>query len=458
MDQGIKTALKDIVGPESYTDNLIDLVSYSYDGGEHWHRPECALWPLSTAQISKVLALADKHKIPLTTRGAGTGICGSAVPVAGGIVLDVSRMNKILEISVLDRLAVVQPGVVYADLQKALEPHAFSFPPDPGSSSVCTVGGNVATNAGGIRGAKYGTTKDYVLALEVVLADGRVMRTGAKTMKSSSGLDLTRLFVGSEGALGVITEITLKINPKPTATATAMGLFDCLEDAATAVSQVMSSGIIPSVMEIMGRYLIQAINENTDLNLPEVDTMLLVETDGFTQVEADFQMARVVEIFKENKAREVKMAESATQAAELWTARKSAYPVVARLNNGIIVEDVTVPMSKLSELMRGFNELIDKYQIKVATCAHAGDGNFHPLITFNAQDEQEVRRVHEAVAELFRLAIALGGTLTGEHGIGLSKAEFMPLEHDPVALNMMRAVKKTFDPNNILNPGKQSLT
>jgi len=279
MDDTIKQALIEIVGEKNYTDSLIDMVSYSYDASEHKHRPSCAVWPESTEQVSKILKLANTKKIPVIPRGAGTGLSGMAVPVQGGIVLDLNHMKRIIKISIEDRLAVVQPGVVYADLEKALAPYGFFFPPDPGSGSVCTLGGNVATNAGGVRGAKYGTTRDYVLGLEVVLPDGRVMRTGSTAMKCVSGYDLTRLIVGSEGTLGVVTKITLKINPKPTATSTAQATFDNLKDAGNAVTQIMYSGILPSVLEILGKHTILAINQNTDLNLPEVDAMLLVETD-----------------------------------------------------------------------------------------------------------------------------------------------------------------------------------
>ena len=453
----IRDRLKAIVGEANFTDALIDMVSYSYDGGEFAHRPSCAMWATSEEQVSQILKLANENKIPVTPRGAGTGMCGMAVPARGGIVLDLNRMNKIKQISVPDRLVVVEPGVVYNDLQKALAPLGFFFPPEPGSTLVCTIGGNVATNAGGIKGAKYGNTKDYVLGLRVVLADGRVMKVGSKAMKCSSGYDMAKIFVGSEGTLGVITEIILKIHPRPKATATALGTFDSLEDAALAVRQIMSSGIIPSVLEIMGRYMIEAINANTKLNLPVVDTMLLVETDGHTKEEASYQMSQVIDIFKANHVMEIKEARTPEEAASLWVARKSAYPVVARVNNDIIVEDVTVPMSKLPDLMRGFNKLVEKYGIKVATCAHAGDGNFHPLIAFDARNKDEAKRVHAMVSEMFHLAIELEGTLTGEHGIGLSKASFMTLEHDPVTMDMMRAIKRTFDPNNILNPGKMAL-
>jgi glycolate oxidase len=380
-----------------------------------------------------------------------------AVPAKGGAVLDLSRMNRILKISVEDRLAVVQPGVVYANLEKALEPFGFFFPPDPASGKVATLGGNVATNAGGVKGAKYGTTRDYVLGLEVVLPDGRIMRTGSRAMKSVSGYDLTRLFVGSEGTLGVVTEITLKINPKPTAASTAMATFGNLEDAGRAVTQIMHSGIIPSVLEILGKETILAINQNTDLNLPEVDAMLLAETDGYTKAETDYQMEKILAVFRENNPKEVKQAGSEKEADELWKARKSAYAVLARIKTHFVLEDVTVPMGKIVELLRGIEEIAKRNEIQIATFGHAGDGNLHPQILYDGYDPEQVRRMGAASGQLFQLATRLGGTLTGEHGIGLSKAPYMALEHDEVAMDVMRSLKRLFDPNNILNPGKMAL-
>jgi glycolate dehydrogenase FAD-linked subunit len=457
MDEQTKKALMAIVGEKRFTDDLIDLVSYSYDSSEHSHRPDCAVWPESVEEISQILRLANQEKIPVIPRGAGTGLSGMAVPVKGGIVLDLNHLNKIVAVKIEDRLAIVQPGVVYADLDLALSKHGFFFPPDPGSAKVCTLGGNVATNAGGIKGAKYGTTRDYVLGLQVVLPDGRVMRTGSKTMKCVSGYDLTKLFVGSEGTLGVITEIILKINPKPLAVSTAMATFNDLADAGRAVSQIMRSGILPSVLEILGRHTLKAINQNTDLNLPEVDAMLLTETDGYTREETDYQLNRIIEVFKQNKAQEIQRAESAAMAAKLWEARKSAYGVLARIKTHFVLEDITVPMSKLAQLLQGVEAIAEKYELQIATFGHAGDGNLHPQILYDGYDPDQVRRVEAASGELFRLAIDLEGTLTGEHGIGLAKAPYMCLEHDPVAMEVMRSVKKLFDPNNILNPGKMSL-
>ena len=457
MDESIKQALCEIVGEQNYTDSLMDMVSFSYDASEHSSRPYCAVWVETAEQVSKILQLANRERIPVVPRGAGTGLSGMAVPIRGGIILDLSRMNSIIRISIEDRLAIVQPGVVYADLEKALIPYGFFFPPDPASGKVSTLGGNVATNAGGLKGAKYGTTRDYVLGLQVVLPDGQIMKTGSRAMKSVSGYDLTRLFVGSEGTLGVVTEITLKINPKPTAASTALATFDDLADAGRAINQIMHSGIIPSALEILGKETIMAINQNTDLNLPEVDAMILAETDGYTPEETDYQIKKVIEVFERNHPKRVKQAKTEKEVGELWAARKSAYGVLARIKTHFVLEDVTVPMANITALLKGIQEISKKHRIQIATFGHAGDGNLHPQILYDGYDPDQVERKEKAAADLFKLAIELDGTLTGEHGIGLSKAPFMTLEHDPVAMEMMRNLKKMVDPNNILNPGKMAL-
>ncbi len=457
MDDRIKQALIDIVGQENFSDALIDLVSYSYDASSHKHRPEAAIWPTSAVQVSGVLALANKHRFAVIPRGAGTGMAGAAVPLHGGLVLDLCRMNKILDVKIVDRLAVVQPGVVYADLQKALEPHGFFFPPDPASGKVCTIGGNVATNAGGMKGAKYGVTKDYVLGLEVVLPDGRIMNTGSKCMKSVSGYDLTRLFVGSEGTLGIATEIILKINPKPLAVKTSLAYFASLKQAGQAVTDIMHSGIIPSVLEILDENTIRVLREHADMNVPDITAMLLVETDGYTDDETAYQMEKVIEALRKNHATEIRMAETADETEELWKARKSAGSVAARLGTNNLSEDITVPISKVPELLTRISDIVGKYHLPFVVFGHAGDGNLHPKIMYNAYDPDQVDRVHRAADELFELACNLGGTLSGEHGIGLAKAPYMTLEHDPVAMDVMRGIKKMLDPNNILNPGKMAL-
>lgn len=457
MNPEIKQHLKDIVGSENFTDSLIDLIAYSKDASEFKHRPDAAVWPTSTKQISAILKLANQEKFPVIARGAGTSLTGLVVPQQGGVILDLGRMNKIIEIRIEDRLAIVQPGVVYADLERALAAHGFFFPPDPASGAVCTLGGNVATNAGGIKGAKYGTTKDYVLGLEVVLADGEVLSTGSQCMKSVSGYDLTRLFVGSEGTLGVVTEITLKINPKPPLTSTALAAFADLEDAGRAVSEVMRSGILPRALEVVDQQTLVAINQNTNLNLPEVEALLVVETDGYTKEENDFQLAKIIDIFEKHHAKGIKKAETQQEAEALWTARKSAYGVMARINYNLFVEDLSVPISKVPDMLRVIADLARKYDLKIPTVGHAGDGNLHPVISFDGTDPEEVKRVEKASQEIFKKVIEMGGTLTGEHGIGLAKAPFMHMEHDDAAMRVMRSLKRLFDPNNILNPGKMAL-
>ena len=457
MQKDLKQKLIDIVGEQNFTAKIIDMVSYSYDASEHSHRPDAAVWPTDTDQIQKIVQLANREGFALIPRGAGTGLAGMVVPQKGGLVLDLCRMNRILEINIQDRVAVVEPGVVYEDLNRALAEYDFFFPPDPASGKACTLGGNLATNAGGVKGAKYGVTTDYVLGLELVLGDGRLMKTGTRTMKTSSGYDLTSLFVGSEGTLGIATRITLKINPRPPATATCLAVFDELKSAGQAVAGIMESGIIPSVLEILGKETLIAINQNTDLNLPVVDAMLLVETDGWTQTEADFQMSKIMDVFEENQAGEVTRAQSVEQAEGLWKARKSAYAVLARIRPNFVLEDITVPISQMASMLEGVNQIAQKNQVEIATFGHAGDGNLHPQILWDNSDPDESKRVEKAVDDLFNLAIELGGTLTGEHGIGLSKAPYMSLEHDPVALESMRSIKRIFDPNNILNPGKMAL-
>jgi glycolate oxidase len=457
MEPRIKEGLTDIVGRENFTDSLIDLIAYSKDASEFKHRPDAALWPINTEQISRILTLASQEKFPVVARGAGTSLAGLTVPQQGGVILDLGRMDEIIEINIEDRLAIVQPGVVYDDLARALAPHGFFFPPDPASGAVCTLGGNVATNAGGIKGAKYGTTKDYVLALEVVLSDGRVLHTGSKCMKSVSGFDLTRLFVGSEGTLGVITEITLKINPKPPLTQTAMATFNILEDAGRAVSEIMYSGILPSALEVINQQTLIAINQNTDLNLPEVEAILVAETDGYTRDEVEFQLSEIINIFKKNNASTVSKAKSREEAEALWKARKSGYGVMARINYNLFVEDLSVPMSQVANALRMISGIEEKYDLKIPTVGHVGDGNLHPAISYDGTNPEEVKRVEAATKELFQQVIALGGTLTGEHGIGLAKAPLMSLEHEEVAMEVMGSLKRLFDPYNILNPGKMGL-
>jgi glycolate oxidase len=454
--------LIEIVGEESFTDKLEELVPYSYDASMNVHRPDAAVWPDSTEQVSEIIKFANDQRVPVVPRGAGTSLSGGVIPIQGGIIIDLSRMNRILEMSIENRYARVQAGVVCDDLNRALAKHGFTFPPDPASSTVSTIGGNVATNAGGIKGAKYGTTRDYVLGLQVVLPTGEVMRTGSYTMKCVSGYDLTKLFVGAEGTLGVITEVTLKINPLPRHAMTAVATYAKLEDAGKAIFQTMTSGVIPSVMEILDHVTLKSIKENTDkentdIDLPEAEAMILTETDGYTWEEVDAQMEVVLGILKQNNPTEIKTAKDEKDRLNLWKARKSAYATLARASTSFVLDDVTVPISRIPELLVGIQEISKRYGIVVATFGHAGDGNLHPQILYDEYDREQTDRMEKVEEEIFRLAISLKGTLSGEHGIGLSKANYMTLEHDAVEMALMRQIKRTLDPNNIMNPGKRAL-
>lgn len=456
MDRKIKDKLVEIVGPNNYTDALIDMVSYSYDASDHSHRPEAAVWPAGTDQICKVLQLANQENFHVTPRGAGTGLAGAAVP-ADGIVMDLGRMNRILSVNVTDRQAVVQPGVVYSRLEKELARYGYFFPPDPASANVCTIGGNVATNAGGIRGAKYGTTRDYVLGLEVVLPTGTVMRTGSRCIKSSSGLDITRLFVGSEGVLGVITEIILKISPRPLAFRTALAYFRSLKAAGEAVAEIMRSGVVPSVMEIMDSNTLELLRENSKLKLPEAQACLLVETDGYTETEADFQMQKITEVFTNCLALEQQITDAPEDSAELWRIRKSISSLAASLRPNNVSEDVTVPISQVPLMLEEVARIVREEGFPFVVFGHAGDGNLHPKVMYDKTIPGQEKRLQEVVEKIFKLTCSLGGTLTGEHGIGLAKAPYMRLEHDAEAMRLMREIKRLVDPGNILNPGKMNL-
>jgi len=447
----------DIVGEDNFSDKIEDLIPYSYDASINVYRPDALIWPETAEQISQIVTIANQKGIPIIPRGAGTSLSGGVIAIEGGIVIDVSKMDNIIEIKIEDRYATVQPGVICDDLNKELSKYKFIFPPDPASSSVSTIGGNVATNAGGIKGAKYGTTRDYVLGLEVVIPTGEIMHTGAHTMKCVSGYDLPKLFTGSEGTLGVITEVTLKINPIPLHAMTAMVTFGRLDDAGHAISETMTgSNLIPSVMEILDKVTLKSIRENTSLELPECEAMLLTETDGHTWQEVEAQMMVILEIFKKNNPLTIKTAKEEKERMELWEARKGAYATLSRISTGVL-DDVTVPISKFTDLLVGVQEISKKRGLVIGTYGHAGDGNLHPQILYDTYDPEQVKKMEVVESDLFHLAVSLNGTLTGEHGIGLSKADYMGLEHDRVEMEVMKKIKKALDPNNIMNPGKMAL-
>ncbi|NEU30886.1 FAD-binding protein [bacterium LRH843] len=454
VTHSIINELKDIIDSHRLFTKEEDLVSYSYDASFGIYVPEIVLQPISTSEVQAIIKIANKHVIPVYPRGQGTSLSGGPLPVKGGIVLDFTQWTSKLEVYPDDMVAVVSPGVLTANINAAANEYGLMYPPDPSSSNVSTIGGNLAENAGGPRGLKYGVTKDYVIGLEVVTADGEVIRTGGRTVKNVTGYDLTKLIVGSEGTLGVITEAILRLIPKPPATQTLMAVFDDIVDSGSSISKVLSSGIMPAKMEIMDQASVIAVENYQPLGLPtDIEAIILIELDGHP-VAIEEEISKVQNICQEVGAREVKVAKNAEEAAELWKARKLVSPAIVRLKPTKISEDATVPRSKIPEMFQRLKEIRDKYQVDLVVFGHAGDGNLHPNIIADQRDHEEMARVEQAVEEIFKAAIELGGTLSGEHGIGTMKSPFMKLELGEIGLDMMKRIKESWDPKNILNPGK----
>lgn len=405
-------------------------------------------------QISRVLAVASAHGVPVVPRGAGSGQTGGALPVDGGLVLNLVDMDRIIKIDPADQVAVVQPGVITADLQRAAEARGMFYPPDPASVEFCTVGGNAAENSGGLRAVKYGVTRDYVLALQAVLPDGRVMRTGKPTMKTVVGYDLTRLLVGSEGTLAVITELTLRLLPKPEAKATVNALFYDLDAAAQAVRAVLMSGIIPTALEFIDSQSLEAVDAHVGLGLPPgVEAMVLIDVDGAPEVVTG-QGERLVRLLQNNGGHQVRLALDEAEAAELWRVRRSMGPAMYNLAPSKLNEDVVVPLSRLAETVKAIHAIGEKRGVLIPTFGHAGDGNLHVNVMYAAADQQQNHQAHQAVTDVFALVLKMGGSLSGEHGVGVTKLGYVGAELDPVAMEIMRGIKRLFDPAGILNPHK----
>ncbi|RLB37949.1 MAG: glycolate oxidase subunit GlcD [Deltaproteobacteria bacterium] len=453
LDGEAKAKLRHIVGPEWFLDSPEDTATYSYDAFLPEFMPDAVIVPANSQEISQIMSIANEKRFNIIPRGAGTNISGTSVARQGGVIMAFHRMNRILEIDVEDMCAVVQPGVVNADLQKEAAKKGLMYPPDPASMFVSTIGGNVALNAGGPRGAKYGVTRDYLLGLEVVLPTGDIIRTGGKTLKNVTGYDLTRLFCGSEGTLGIITEIIVRLIPQPPAKATLQAVFSDLDDAAKTVSAIVASGIVPTTLELIDRVVLDVIRDYGGAEFAsEAEALLLIEVDGeISAVES--QGKRIKGFCKQRGAIEVDMATDPEEADKLWQARRTAFGAVASLRPNCIVEDATVPIKNLPAMIRKIVELAEKYELKIGVLAHAGDGNLHPLIMTDLRDKDEMKRVDRALDEMYEAALSMGGTLSGEHGIGIAKDRFITKELSPKAIEVMRGIKRVFDPNNILNPG-----
>jgi glycolate oxidase len=446
--------LKSLVRTGKVLTDESDRFSYSYDGSFGTYLPDAVVQARSAEEVSNIMKLANREKIPVYPRGQSTSLSGGPLPVKGGIVLDCSQWNTKLEVYPDDLIAVVSPGVLTAKINEAAGEFGLMYPPDPSSSHVSTIGGNLAENSGGPRGLKYGVTKDYVIGLELVTPEGHIIRTGGRTIKNVTGYDLTKLIVGSEGTLGVITEAILKLLPKPKATRTAMVIFDDLVDSGRAISKVLTSGILPSKMELMDQASTRAVEDYQPLGLPiDAEAIILIELDGHPLAIED-EMNTVSAICWEVGAREVKVAQNGAEAAKLWQARKLVSPAIVKKKPTKVSEDATVPRSRIPEMFERLKKVRDQYQVDLVVFGHAGDGNLHPNIICDKRDTEEMIRVEKAVEEIFKAAIELGGTLSGEHGIGNMKAPFMEMELGTIGLEMMKRMKAAWDPNQIMNPGK----
>ncbi|KWX02213.1 FAD linked oxidase domain protein [Carbonactinospora thermoautotrophica] len=429
------------------------LESYRYDRAHFCPAgvPAAVVLPQSTEQVQHVLRVASAHRVPVVPQGARSGLSGGANAVDGCIVLSLTKMRRILEINPVDRLCVVEPGVINAELSRAVAEHGLFYPPDPSSWEMCTIGGNIATNSGGLCCVKYGVTAQYVLGLEVVLASGEVLRTGRRTVKGVAGYDLTHLFVGSEGTLGVVTQATLALRPAPKPPLTMAALFPTTRAAGAAVTAIIGSGHVPSLLEIMDNTTIRAVNEVKDLGLPVDAAALLI-----AQSDADDPAAHIAELARlcrENGADEVVEASNATESHMLLEARRLSLVAFERLGTTLI-DDVAVPRSRMVDLMDGVAKIADKHEVMIGVLGHAGDGNMHPTVVFDQHDADAARRAQEAYGEIMELGLRLGGTITGEHGVGILKRPWLLQELSPVSQRVHAAIKRALDPLGILNPGK----
>jgi glycolate oxidase len=439
----------------SVADTAEELAVYSYDGTAALRgAPGAVVFPSDPAEVASVLRFAATHRIPVVARGSGTGLSGGSVPIEGCIVLCLSRMNRILEVDAENLTLFCEAGAVTADLADAAAEAGLFYPPDPGSMKISTIGGNVAENSGGLRGLKYGVTRDYVMGLEVILASGEVLWTGNKCVKDVAGYTLRDLFIGSEGTLGVVTKVLLKLIPPPAASKTMLVVYDNMEKAARTVSAIIAAKIIPCTLEFLDRVTINCVEDYAGIGLPrEAEALLLIESDGHPAA-VEEEAAAMVAIAKANGAGEVKIAATPEEAASLAAARRTAFSALARVGPTTILEDATVPRNRLPEMVRCIQETARRHNLKIGTFGHMGDGNLHPTFLTNEKNEEEMHRVELAMKEIFARAIELGGTITGEHGVGLAKKDFLHAAVGELNVGVMRSIKAAFDPQGILNPGK----
>lgn len=453
--EGLVARLRAGLRPDQVTATPADRAVYGYDATwtEGW--PDVVVHAESTADVAFVLRVAQDFTVPVVPRGGGTGLAGGSVPVGGGICLNLARMNRILAIDPADGVAVVQPGVITYDLQRAVEAWGLFYPPDPASLYMSTIGGNVATNAGGPRCLKYGVTRDYVLGLEVVLPGGEVLRLGGRVMKDVSAYDLKQLFIGSEGTLGVITEVTVRLLPRPPALGAMAVAFDRLEAAGEAVVALLGAGVLPLMIELMDREVMRAVEAFRPCGLPvTAEALLLVAADGEATAVRE-ALARMQASMAAHGGRLVRIANNAEEAEILWEARRNVSPAIGRMAPYKFSEDITVPRSRIPEMIRQIQQISHKTQVPILIYGHIGDGNLHPTLLCDRRDPEAMTRIANAAAQIFETALNLGGVLSGEHGIGLLKRDFLFQAFPATTLEKLLAVKFLFDPKGIMNPGKK---
>lgn len=454
-----KEVLNDLIkalGKENVLSEKEDLVTYSYDATAAVPNvvPDVVVTPTSTEQVQAVVKIANRYKLPIYPRGSGTNLSGGAVPLQKGIVLTTMKMNKILEVDVENLCATVQPGVIIQDLNNAAVEHGLIYPPDPGTVSTATMGGSVSECSGGLRGLKYGVTKHYIMGMELVLANGDVIKWGGKTVKNVSGYDLTALFTGAEGTLGIITRLLVKLIPAPEARKSMLAVFDDLDKAGNAISAIIRNKVIPATLEIMDKVTIGTVENFTHAGLPvDAEAVLLIEVDGYKEV-VEREAPLVEKVCWENGAVDIKVAKTDEERDLIWFARRNALPSLAQVKPALILEDATVPRSNIPKVIKEIRRIAEKYNLMIGTYGHAGDGNLHPTIVIDPRDQDEVHRMEQAVDEIFKAAISLEGTLSGEHGIGIGKVKYLPLEFGEAGVNTIRRIKEALDPDYILNPGK----
>ena len=455
MNPAIISELKSAVGAANVLTEKEDLIPYGFDGTAALkNAATCVIMAESTDHVAAVMTLAAREKIPIVTRGSGTGLSGGSVPVDGGIVLCLVKLDEILEIDSANLTILCQCGVITKAIDDAVTPMGLFYPPDPGSIKISTIGGNVANNSGGLRGLKYGVTRDYVMGMEVVLATGEVCWLGSKCVKDVAGYSMKDLFIGSEGTLGIITKVLLKLVPRPAARKTMLATYDSMENAARTVSKIIERHIIPCTLEFLDRKTCQCVEDFAKVGLPtEAAAVVLMETDGHPVVVAE-EAEAMAEIARENGALAVEMAKDDAHATRLAGARRSAFSALARIKPTTILEDVTVPRSRLTEIVTFVEEIGKKYDLEIATFGHFGDGNVHPTFLTDETNFEEMKLVHEAMSEIFDKTIELEGTITGEHGVGLAKKPYLPRQFADASYGLLAQVKKSLDPESLLNPGK----